>query len=130
MSEGTANWLQFAREDLRMSELAMENGLYNQVCFHAQQCAEKAVKGLLAHGGELPPRTHKMADLLTCVSPGALAELEDELRLLDRFYIPTRYPDALPGALPEGLPDKSEAQEALGAARRALTAVERMTRAG
>lgn len=42
-------WLLFAHQDLRMAQMAMEEGLYNQVCFHAQQCAEKAIKGLLAH---------------------------------------------------------------------------------
>lgn len=36
-----------------------------------------------------------------------------EIVLLDDYYIPTRYPDALPGALPDGLPDKSEAREAV-----------------
>lgn len=30
-------------------------------------------------------------------------EIKEKLLLLDRFYIPTRYPDALPGMLPEGL---------------------------
>lgn len=34
-------WLGFARQDLRVAELAMTEGLYNQVCFHAEQCVEK-----------------------------------------------------------------------------------------
>jgi HEPN domain-containing protein len=40
--------------------------------------------------------------------------------LLDRFYIPTRYPDALPGSLEEGMPRKDEAQEALDLATKVL----------
>jgi hypothetical protein len=40
-------WYSFAEEDLRMSELALEEGLHNQTCFHAQQCVEKALKALL-----------------------------------------------------------------------------------
>lgn len=32
--------------------------------------------------------------------------------LLDRFYIPSRYPDALPGTLPDGLPSRDDAKEA------------------
>jgi HEPN domain-containing protein len=39
---------------------------------------------------------------------------------LDRFYIPTRYPDALPGALPEGLPERQDAEQALALARQTL----------
>ncbi|MGQ9626912.1 MAG: HEPN domain-containing protein [Anaerolineae bacterium] len=124
MSE-IANWLQFAHEDLRMAEIALQEGIYNQVCFHAQQCVEKALKGLLAYQGHLPPRTHKLADLIDMVGPDLLiGNLSDEMLLLDRFYIPTRYPDALPGMLPEGLPGQAEAQEALEVARKALDLLE------
>ncbi|OGV64041.1 MAG: hypothetical protein A2498_01805 [Lentisphaerae bacterium RIFOXYC12_FULL_60_16] len=42
------NWFEFAREDLQMARLAIREGLYNQVCFHAQQAVEKMLKGLLA----------------------------------------------------------------------------------
>ena len=41
------------------------------------------------------------------------------------FYIPTRYPDALPGMLEEGMPGQRDAQEALDVARRALNRVQR-----
>jgi HEPN domain-containing protein len=34
-------WLAFAKEDLRIAELAMNEALYNQVCFHSEQCVEK-----------------------------------------------------------------------------------------
>ena len=63
-------------------------------------------------------------DLLPLLPPGLLAELTDPLRLLDRFYIPTRYPDALPGEMPEGLPSKRDAHEALDLARSALQRIE------
>lgn len=128
MKAQAERWLQFAREDLRVAELAMPAGIYNQVCFHAQQCAEKAVKGLLAHQGTTPPRTHQLADLLDLLAPNPLAELSLELQLLDRFYIPTRYPDALPGALPEGLPDEEDAQEALEVAQQVLTTITELLR--
>jgi HEPN domain-containing protein len=65
-----------------------------------------------------------MADLLVLLLPDLMGELHDALRLLDRFYIPTRYPDALPGMLPGGMPDQSDAEEALDLARRALRRVE------
>jgi len=119
-------WLLFAHQDLRMAEMAMEEGLYNQVCFHAQQCAEKAIKGLLAHQQKIPPRTHRLADLLGLLEPDPFAEDRIEILLLDRFYLPTRYPDALPGSLPEGLPDAQDAQEALIIARKVLTQVKQL----
>jgi HEPN domain-containing protein len=119
-------WLLFAHQDLRMAEMAMEEGLYNQVCFHAQQCAEKAIKGLLAHQRKIPLRTHRLADLLGLFEPDPFAEDRIEIQLLDRFYLPTRYPDALPGSLPEGLPDAGDAQEALTIAGKVLTQVKQL----
>jgi HEPN domain-containing protein len=110
-------WLQFAREDLMMAELALQAAVPNQVCFHAQQCVEKVVKGLLVRQGLTPPRTHRLSDLLPLLDPTPLAALNLELQLLDRFYIPTRYPDALPGMLPEGMPNEADAHEALALAQ-------------
>ena len=104
-------WLEFARQDLRIAELAMHEGLYNQVCFHSEQCVEK---------GKKIPRTHSMADLLTLIPSDVLEGMAEEILLLDRFYIPTRYPDALPGSLEEGLPDKDEAHETFDLAKRVL----------
>ncbi len=106
-------WLDFAREDLQMAKLAMRDSLFNQVCFHAQQAAEKSLKYLLVGNGILPPKTHKLGDLLGLLPVDAPDDLCRQLLLLDRFYIPTRYPDAVPGSLASGMPDKADAQEAL-----------------
>ena len=109
MSEIARHWLTFARQDLRMAELALSEEIYNQACFHAQQCAEKAAKGYLEQLGRSPPRTHLMSDLLALLPADALNPLESALLALDRFYIPTRYPDALPGTLADGLPRRRSA---------------------
>jgi HEPN domain-containing protein len=45
MNEESERWSQFAREDFQVAELAFEASIYNQVCFHSQQCAEKAIIG-------------------------------------------------------------------------------------
>lgn len=114
-------WLTFAAEDLRVAELTLEAGIYNQTCFHAQQCVEKCLKACLAVEGELLVRTHLIADLLKVLpatASQALRDIEKALARLDQFYIPTRYPDALPGTLPEGLPERHHAEVALSTARR------------
>jgi HEPN domain-containing protein len=123
-------WLRFAREDLRMAEIALSEELYNQTCFHAQRCAEKAVKALLAHQRKVPPRTHSLGDLLNLLDPNPLAAISLEVQLLDRFYIPTRYPDALPGSLPEGLPDEQDAQQALQLAQEVFALTTRTIQGG
>jgi HEPN domain-containing protein len=115
-----ADWLLFARQDLRMAELALADPIYNQVCFHAQQCVEKVLKAILEANGRLPPRTHKLADLINLLPEPMPEHLAIAALVLDRFYIPTRYADALPGSLPEGLPGRQEAEDALDTARQVL----------
>ncbi len=103
-----------------MAELAFDDGIYNQACFHAHQAIEKALKGLLEAQGQVPPRTHKLVDLVRQIPQGKWGDLESQLLRMDRFYIPTRYPDALPGMLPEGWPGEKDAREALELAREVL----------
>lgn len=125
MNRESEAWLQFAAEDLQVAELILAAGIYNQACFHSQQCAEKAVKGLLLLQGKTPPRTHLLGDLLALLAPDPFTSSLD-IQLLDRFYIPTRYPDALPGSLAEGLPTREDAVEALATARKVLETVTNM----
>ena len=35
MPPDAQKWIDFAREDLQMAQLAMRSSLFNQVCFHA-----------------------------------------------------------------------------------------------
>jgi len=69
MSEAE-RWLIFAQEDLRMADLALRDGIYNQVCFHSQQCVEKALKALVTDSRKnAPPRTHGITDLMEMLPP-------------------------------------------------------------
>jgi HEPN domain-containing protein/predicted nucleotidyltransferase len=120
MNELRERWLRFAREDLHMAELAMRADILNRVCYPSQQSAEKAIKALLLHQVQVVLRTHRLGDLLPLLSPNPFVDIHLEVQLLDRFYIPTRYPDALPGSLSEGLPTPQDAAEALAVARQVL----------
>jgi HEPN domain-containing protein len=60
MNESGDRWLHFSRQDLQMADLALREGIYNQACFHCQQCVEKCLKGILADQGKTPPRTHSI----------------------------------------------------------------------
>ena len=117
MPHDAQKWLDFAREDLQMAKLAMRNSLFNQVCFHAQQAAEKTLKYLIVSAGVLPPKTHKFGDLLGLLPVAVPDDLYRKLLLLDRFYIPTRYPDAVPGSLVSGMPDQADAEEAFSSSK-------------
>lgn len=117
-----AGWLRLARQDLRMAEIALAevDDLIVQVLFHAQQCAEKALKGLIAEMGGTPPRTHDLLLLLTMVerSRADLATLREPARSLTDYAVQARYPD------PRVSYTRAEAEAAVGAATTILTAIE------
>lgn len=128
MSEPANAWVAFAREDKRMAELAYGDGIWNQACFHVQQCVEKLLKAALARQQAPIPQIHRLSDLLDRVDPvtrQALTYLGPRIRSLDRFYVPTRYLDALPGTLPEGLPDQPKAAAALDLATEVMAILDR-----
>ena len=125
MNNAGERWLLFACQDLQMAELALKEGIYNQVCFHSHQCVEKCLKALLANQRKAPPRIHSIVDLLGLLPSNYLKDLREELGQIDIYYIPTRYPDALPGSMAEGLPGQEEAEEAIATARACLKEIKR-----
>lgn len=122
-----ASWLAFAHEDLILAEAAIEKHIFNQSCFHAQQGVEKALKGFLRSRQRTVPKTHALSELLAICRDldASFMQLQATCLTLDRYYIPTRYPDALPGIGPEGLPTSQDAEQAIALLREALAWIER-----
>jgi len=58
-------WFRKAENDLINAEhtMKMKNPPYDTVCFHAQQCAEKYLKGFLTFHEIEFPKTHSIEDL-------------------------------------------------------------------
>jgi HEPN domain-containing protein len=113
-------WAKFAENDCFTAEVLLREEVWNQVCFHSQKCVEKLLKGSLP--AEARPRTHKIADLVRLTDFLALDDkLKADLRLLDRFYIPSRYPDALPGTLEDGMPSERDAVVSIQTAKSLLS---------
>lgn len=96
-------WLQTAAEDLRAAQALRADGLYAHACFIAQQCGEKAVKAMWYWVGQ-DPWGHSIQKLIAQFpEPQHIPEGDDWLQrgaLLDKFYIPTRYPNGLPDLTP------------------------------
>lgn len=96
-------WLKTAESDLRAAEILSSSGAYPQACFFAQQSAEKAMKALW-YFNDLDPWGHSVLRLIEDF-PNKLIIKDHELllkkaSLLDKFYIPTRYPNGLPDLTP------------------------------
>lgn len=106
-------WLAFASDDLKIISDVIKVGVHHLACFHAQQSAEKSLKGFIVFHKGVLQKTHSLIELLNeAVSiDNKLENFRQVCLILDRYYIPTRYPDALPGSLPEGLPNKERAEE-------------------
>jgi HEPN domain-containing protein len=118
-------WLARAEEDLSFAQLGFREKYFSQVCFLSQQVVEKALKAFLLAKARSFPRIHRVVELVKLCSELAsdLEALKNELKLLDEFYIPTRYPDAIPGGLAEGLPSAEDAKVALETAAKVLELV-------
>ena len=108
-------WLHEARQDLAAGEAMVASRHFNWACFLAQQTAEKAVKAFLYAQGAEDVWGHSVAELLRdAVSHDAsLATWQPLGGMLDKFYIPTRYPNGLPGGLPSQAYTADEARKAL-----------------
>jgi len=95
-------WLSQAERDLEACSLLTQGGHFNLACFHAQQSAEKALKAFLISRGAREIRGHAVSGLAADAATldSAFSGLKKHGALLDKYYIPTRYPNSLPGGLP------------------------------
>ncbi len=85
-SGSPADWLRYARSDLELSRtMRQAEVMFEGLCFHAQQAAEKALKAALISKGVPPPKTHNIRTLLDLLPEEiiALQEIEDAASLSD-----------------------------------------------
>ena len=94
MPNRALDWLRQADRDFEQALDSRHADRHEWVCFAAQQAAEKAVKALHLHAGQRPR---------SCVISQLFARLPDTIdvpelliekgRVLDNFYVPSRYPN-------------------------------------
>lgn len=114
MPERSRDWIEQAARDLQGARWLAEGGFFEWACFIAQQGAEKAVKAAYQKlGGDawghsvamllvgLRERAHVAEDIVTCG------------RVLDRFYIPARYPNSWDEGSPKDYHSREDADHAL-----------------
>ncbi|ASC69580.1 hypothetical protein XM38_005070 [Halomicronema hongdechloris C2206] len=95
MPNRALDWFRQAQRDLSQAEASEQAGRYEWACFAAHQAAEKAVKALHLHQGQ-QAWGHLVARLLAELPNNHLVPplLIEQAKVLDNFYIPTRYPDS------------------------------------
>ena len=115
MKPATLEWVQKAEGDMQtaLREFDVRDDTnYDAVCFHAQQCAEKYLKGRLIEEDVPFPKAHALGKLLDLVLPlhPEWADLRQGLNSLTDTAIESRYPGYST--------DRPDAEESLAVARR------------
>ncbi len=118
-------WLLQGIQDLDDAIFNLSGKRYNIACFLAQQSAEKVLKAyLLAQEVD-----HVWGQAISDLCKDAITfdsnfeSIESSANSLDKYYIPTRYPDALPGSIPSKAFDEDDANKAISLAEKIVSFV-------
>lgn len=99
-------WLATALDDLNTAQILKQNRKFAHACFHSQQAGEKALKAVWYYS-DADPWGHSLKRLLDELEQVDVSLYESckvfqrEALVLDRYYIPTRYPNGLPDVTPD-----------------------------
>ena len=122
--EEALRWLKQAEHNLKVAENNLNAGFFSDACFMSEQTAQVALKAyLICKTGRYVLWEHSIQTLAKkCI------HYDDEYNevigfgmILDRYYIPTRYPDALaPPAIPYETYTAKDASEAVGFSKKII----------
>ncbi len=99
-------WLNRARSNLALAKNRISGAYLEDLCFEAQQAAEKAIKSVLIERSLEFPYVHDLARLLSLLEEAgeALPDMVRKAEELTPFALSTRYPGPVrPVALEEYL---------------------------
>ncbi|MGC8974905.1 MAG: HEPN domain-containing protein [Thermoprotei archaeon] len=111
-------WVESASRTLESARVDHAHGFYSWACFKAHQAAEKAIKALLWGLGR-PRAGHSLPVLLSDLRDvvGEVSEdIVESCMRLNKYYIPTRYPDVWSEGIPEEQYTEKESLEAISMA--------------
>ena len=87
-------WINRALSNLALARNVLPNVEIEDLCFDAQQAAEKAIKAVFVHRGENFPYTHDLHRLLRLLKRHGVKvpKYVGDAKELTRFAFETRYP--------------------------------------
>ena len=108
-------WFRQSEDDYRFVKyLKKEEDFFDKGSFMAQQAGEKALKSCLYATGKrrvIGHSLYEMADELS-KQDNRFRNIVSASKRLDRYYIPTRYPNGIPGGSPFQVFDKEDLNKA------------------
>jgi len=92
--DSPAEWLNRASSDLAIAQTPIQGAYLEDLCYHAQQCAEKALKAVLLQRQGAFPYIHDLAELVNRVEQAGLCVPEDirAAVTLAQYSVEGRYP--------------------------------------
>ena len=130
-SRNASRWLRQAEYDLAQAERLLDQGVFSYAAFFAEQAAQKSLKAFLLSRGRRLVAIHSVGVLAgeAAGQEDAFSALIEGAKRLDRHYLTSRYPDALPEpAIPAESYVREDAQEALTTARAIVQTASRAIR--
>ncbi|HOK18342.1 MAG TPA: HEPN domain-containing protein [Caldisericia bacterium] len=115
-------WIRQASEDIDAAKYNHKGKKFFVSCFLSHQVVEKILKGYLIYKGFEHIWGHSISDLSKeCEKIDKDFEsLRKEILILDKYYIPTRYPNGLPGGIPAEVFTERDSIEAINLSEKAL----------
>lgn len=120
--ERAESWLLQAKNDLEWGEASCRSDFFAQACFIAQQTSEKALKALAYFKGYDIVKGHSVK--VVAEKLGFDGDVTEAAKILDQYYISTRYPDAFPAGAPFQFFTREQAETALKLAESIIKKVE------
>ena len=108
-------WFRQSEDDYRFVEwLKRKADFFDKGCFMAQQAGEKALKSCLYATGKRRVIGHSLFEMTDQLSKqdNRFKKVISESKRLDRYYIPTRYPNGIPGGSPFQVYDEEDLNNA------------------
>lgn len=118
-----AAWLRQATNDVAFARAALNDSFFSQVCFLAQQAAEKAIKSMYLLRGKAFPFSHSLTEL--CQGLRINGRLLQAAAVLDQYYVTGRYPSGAGSLAPFEMFRDFQAIEAIELAVRFLNAAKK-----
>jgi HEPN domain-containing protein len=123
--EDARRWLKEAEATLLQAEEAVRDKFYNLACFLAEQAAQKALKAVLYLWGARQITIHSITELTQALvaKDSKFERFVPFGKQLDKYYILTRYPDAVPRpTIPSEIYTEEEASGAIKIAKEIFVA--------
>ncbi|MEM2964264.1 MAG: HEPN domain-containing protein [Candidatus Bathyarchaeia archaeon] len=124
--EDALRWLEQAEHNLKVAEHNFKANFYSDTCFMAEQTAQAALKAFIIYHRRRAIWEHSIQELARICSQydKDFEEFIEYGKILDRYYIPTRYPDALASpAVPYKTYTEKDAREALNLVKKMVNKV-------